>query len=322
MVEPPLPYPPLDLANRVGSLEQAADPMEYYHEIGRRTRSEIVDRLPPDWSFAGKRILDFGCGAGRTLRHFAGETGKSEVWGCDIDEPSVGWLNEYLCPPFHVFLNGPEPPLDQPNSSFDLIWGISVFTHLTDSWSRWLVELHRVLSTNGLLYLTFMGSGMSRIITDEPWDEDKIGMNVLKHGQSWDLGGPMVMHSPWWIKEHWGRGFEIISLSPDGFACDPSTGHGSVLMRKRDVAVTAEMFEQVKPGDERETLALTHNIQQLQAECKVLRNESGYLNSLLSQSLEQRADLNRCLATVEGSRSWNLTRPLRSIAHQIRLARH
>ncbi len=277
MLEPLLPYPPLDLANRVGSLEQAAEPMEYYQEIGRRTRSEIIDRLPPDWSFAGKRILDFGCGAGRTLRHFAGETIESEVWGCDIDRPSIRWVNEHLSPPFQVFLNEPEPPINQANSSFDLIWGISVFTHLTDSWSRWLVELHRILSTNGLLYLTFMGSGMSQIITGEPWDEDKVGMNVLKYGQSWDLGGPMVMHSPWWIEEHWGRGFEIVSLSPDGFACEPSIGHGSVLMRKRDVTVTAETFEQVTPGNARESLALTHNIQQLQAECKVLRNESGFL---------------------------------------------
>jgi SAM-dependent methyltransferase len=303
--------------------------MEYYDEIGRNTRSEIIDRLPPDWSFAGKRILDFGCGAGRTLRHFAGETAESEVWGCDIDESSIRWLGEHLCPPFHVFLNRQEPPIDQASASFDLIWGISVFTHLTDSWGRWLAELHRILSTNGLLYLTFMGRGMSQIITGEPWDEDKVGMNVLKYGQSWDLGGPMVMHSPWWIEEHWGRGFEIVSLSPDGFACKPSVGHGSVLMCKRDVTVTAETFEQVMPENARESLALTHSIQQLKAECKILRNESEYLNSLLGSNIEQQnilntqiADLSRRLSTVEGSRSWKLTRPLRSIARQIRVAKH
>jgi SAM-dependent methyltransferase len=328
VVAPRLPYPPLELANRVGSLEEADQPMEYYDELGRLTRSEIVDRLPPDWSFADKRILDFGCGAGRTLRHFVAETADSEVWGCDIDEPSIRWLSAELCPPFHVFRNGQEPPLDQRSSSFDLIWGISVFTHLTDNWSRWLVELHRILRTDGLIYLTFMGSGMSQIITGDAWDADMVGMNVLKHGQSWDLGGPMVMHSPWWIEEHWGRGFEVLSLSPDGFACEPSMGHGSVLMRKREVTVTSDTFEHIEPGDRRESLALTHNIKQLQAECAGLRDESGYFNSLLNQSLEHRraleaqiADLNARLATLENSRSWWLTRPLRSIAHQIRVAR-
>jgi SAM-dependent methyltransferase len=329
VLDPPLPHPPLELANRVGSLEAAGEPMEYYDEIGRRTRGEILDRLPPDWSFAGKRILDFGCGAGRTLRHFSGETAESEVWGCDIDEPSIRWLSEHLCPPFHVFLNGAEPPVKQASSSFDLIWGISVFTHLTDNWSRWLVELHRILSTDGLLYLTFMGSGMSQLITGESWDEDKVGMNVLKYGQSWDVGGPMVMHSPWWIKEHWGRGFDVVSLSPDGFACEPSIGHGSVLMRKIDTTVTAETFEQITPGDARESPALAHNVKQLQAESVVLRHESGYLNSLLSQSLDHKQllesqiiDLNGRLSTLESSRSWQLTRPLRAIARQIRVARH
>lgn len=328
MLEPRLPYPPLELANRVGSLEGADQPMEYYEELGRRTRAEIVDRLPPDWSFADKRILDFGCGAGRTLRHFAGETAESEVWGCDIDEPSVRWLSDNLCPPFQVFVNAPEPPINQASSSFDLIWGISVFTHLTDSWSRWLVELHRILGSDGLLFLTFMGSGMSELITGEPWDEDGVGMNVLKYGQSWDVGGPMVMHSPWWIEEHWGRGFEILSLSPAGFACEPSIGQGSVMMRKRDLPVTSEMLEQMTPGDERESLALARSVKQLHAESAVLRDESGYLNSLLGQSLEQRrileaqvSALDGRLSTLENSRSWNLTRPLRSIAHQIRAAR-
>src|ERR1700722_20119899 len=115
--------------------------MEYYDEIGRRTRDEIIARLPPDWSFAGTRVLDFGCGAGRTLRHFADKTAEAEVWGCDVDEPSIHWLNDHLCPPFRVFLNDQDPPLDHASSSFDLIWGISIFTHLTDNWSRWLTEL-------------------------------------------------------------------------------------------------------------------------------------------------------------------------------------
>ena len=325
--EPTFPYPPLELANRVGSLEGATEPMKYYDEIGLRAYTEIVGRLPPDWTFAGKRILDFGCGAGRTLRHFATEASNADAWGCDIDEHSIRWLDEHLCPPFHVFLNGPEPPLDQPSTSFDLIWGVSVFTHLTDSWSHWLVELHRLLKTNGLLYLTFMGSGTSQLIAGEPWDENKVGMNVLKYGQSWDLGGPMVMHSPWWIEEHWGRAFEIISLSPDGFGSDPSFGHGSVLMRKRDQTIDAEILEQIAPGDTREAVALAHNVKQLRAEAVDLRRECSHVNSLLRESLEHKqaleaeiADLNGRLSILENSRSWNLTRPLRSVAQRVRLA--
>jgi SAM-dependent methyltransferase len=315
------PYPPLQLANRVGSLDEAAEPMAYYDELGRATYADIVSQLPEDWDFAGKRMLDFGCGAGRTLRHFAREAQAAEVWGCDIDEPSIRWISQHMCPPFHALLNGPEPPLDQPSSSFDFIWGVSVFTHITDNWSRWLAELHRLLRTGGLLYLTFMGRGTSQLIAGEPWDEEKVGMNVLRYGQSWDLGGPMVMHSPWWIEEHWGRAFEIVSLQPDGFGGGTSFSHGSVLMRNRDLPVDAEMLERITPGDTREAVALAHNLAQSHAETARLREDLSYASEKCEQvdALEAHvANLEGRLATVEGSRSWRMTGPLRSIGRRIR----
>jgi len=328
MIDGTLPYPPLELANRVGSLEGAREPLEYYDEIGRRTYADIVNRLPRGWTFAGKRILDFGCGAGRTLRHFASEATEAEVWGCDIDEPSITWLDEHLSPPLHVLLSKPDPPLNLPTASFDLIWGISVFTHLTDNWSEWLVDLHRLLRPDGLLYLTFMGSGMSEVITGEPWDEKLVGMNVLKAGQGWDLGGPMVMHSPWWIEEHWGRAFELLSLVPDGFASEPPLGHGSVLMRRRDREVDAKILQAITPGDTREAVALSHSVAQLRAEAAGLRLEYGEVSSLLGGALEraraleaQVADLLGRLSVLQNSRSWSLTRPLRAVARQIRGAR-
>jgi SAM-dependent methyltransferase len=286
--EPALPYPPLELANRVGSVADAPDPLAYYDKLGRETRDGIVDRLPADWTFGGKRILDFGCGAGRTLRHFTDETSTAEFWGCDIDEESIRWMERHLSPPFHVFVNGPEPPLDQPDSSFDLIWAVSVFTHLADSWSRWLVELDRLLKPGGLLLVTFMGRGMSDEIAGEPWDESGFGMNVIRYGQSWDLGGPMVIHSPWWIEEHWGRAFEILSLAPDGFAEKPWLDHGSVLMRKRDQALDAKELETIVPGDARETRALAHNVEQLHCECLDLREGLDYLDSKLEESVEEK----------------------------------
>jgi SAM-dependent methyltransferase len=324
----PFPYPPHHLADRVGSLRDATNPREYYDELGRKARSDILERLPQGWTFSGKRVLDFGCGAGRVLRHFGAEAIDAEIHGCDIDGASVVWLDEHLSPPFHVFLNGAEPPLDQPSSSYDLIWGISVFTHLTDTWSRWLIELYRLLVPQGLLYLTFSGRGMSSWITGEQWDETRVGMNVLKYGQGWDLGGPMVVHSPWWIKEHWGRAFEIISLVPDGFASETSFGQGSVLMRKRDVAIDVPLLEQMAPDDPREALALSHNVAQLCAESATLRRECQDIKASLATSRQRCSDLEAQLAeigsqfsTLTNSRSWRLTKPLRFAAQKARAAR-
>jgi SAM-dependent methyltransferase len=300
------PYPPLKLAHRVGSLADAAEPFEYYNQLGRETRDGILAALPADWTFSGKRILDFGCGAGRTLRQFTDEATEAELWGCDIDEESIDWMTAHMSPPFHAFVNGSEPPLDQPNSSFDLIWAISVFTHLASSWSRWLVELHRLLRPDALLLVTFMGRGMTQEIAGETWQEGNFGMNVIKFGQSWDLGGPMVIHSPWWVEEHWGRAFEILSLAPDGFASKPWLDHGWVLMRKRDIAIDADELERIAPGDEREARALAHNVKQLHNECLELRAALSYFDGKVEeqgrQLAAQTADLDREREAAEEAR--------------------
>ena len=145
--EPPLP--PVDLAIRVG--QSSGDAYEDYLAIGRDSARVIRELLPAGWTFAGKRVLDFGCGAGRTLRHFLDEAPAAELWGCDIHADSVEWMRANLAPPARVFRNELSPPLEVADSSFDLVWAMSVFTHITDEWSGWLLEMHRILAPGGLL---------------------------------------------------------------------------------------------------------------------------------------------------------------------------
>jgi SAM-dependent methyltransferase len=311
VAQSPLPYPPLKLAHRVGSLEGLDDPFARYDALGRGARDSIVDLLPDDWSWDGKRVLDFGCGAGRTLRHFADEARVAEFWGCDIDAESIGWLESNVSPPFHVFVNGVAPPLDQPDEQFDLIWCVSVFTHLTDTWSAWLLELHRVLKRGGLLVCTFMAEGMSELIAGEPWNEDLVGMNVLKTGQSWDLGGPMVLHSPWWIREHWGRALDVLEVRPHGFGTRAGDGQGVVLLQKDDRVASREELERIDPTNPREAAALRHNLDLVQAEVADLRVAVDHFRG-------QAETLRTQVEIIQGSHSWRLTDPLRRVASRIR----
>ena len=70
--------------------------------------------------------------------------------GRDIDQASVDWDEANLNPPFSFFSNGIAPPLSLPANSLDLIWAMSVFTHIADLWSDWLVETHRLLRQGGI----------------------------------------------------------------------------------------------------------------------------------------------------------------------------
>jgi SAM-dependent methyltransferase len=311
----PLPVPPIELAERVGGAVGDA-----YLTIGAKHRQWIESMLPPDWSWRERRILDFGCGAGRTIRHFCDDSGRPELWGCDIHEPSIRWLQENLSPPVNAFVNGDAPPLPMADRFFDVVYGMSVFTHITTEWSAWLLELHRVLKDGGYLIASFLGEGMSQQIAREPWDESRIGMNVMTYGQAWDKGGPNVLLSPWWIRAHWGRVFEIVDLRPGS-----EGGHGFVVGRKKAVTLTREELERPKPDEPREDAAQRHQIRQLLNEGAILRHYIEALEEQLAERGAQRTTaLQECdglrqrLAAVEGSKSWSLTKPLRAARQLIR----
>lgn len=280
-----IPFPPSRLVWRVGCPRGERRLRAEYDRRGQAAKLAILGLLPDGWTLAGKRALDFGCGSGRVLRHFLpeAEAGVAEVWGCDVHEPSVRWAEANLCPPLRVVRNGEAPPLPMAAGSFDLIWAVAVFTHLTESWSAWLLELHRLLADGGLLVATFIGEGASAETLGAPWDEDQVGMNVLCCGRDWDAGGPVALHSPWWIREHWGRAFDVLELRPQGFA--GPAGQGVALLRKRDVALTAADLEAWAPDERRELEALRYN----------------------------RVQLERELTQLRATRSWRLTAPMRRL---------
>jgi SAM-dependent methyltransferase len=282
-LEAAAPLPPRPLAIRAG-VPDPADVITSYRAVGRDSRATILDLLGEDWSWEGKCVLDFGCGSGKVMRHFLAEARECELWGCDIDERSVTWLQEELSPPLVAFLNGEAPPLDQPDGYFDLIWSVSVFTHLTDHWAGWLAELHRVLKPGGLAIISFLGAAMYEVWTAGDWDPDRVGMTVLNHGQDWELGGPTVFHSPWWLREHWGRAFEIVQMR-EGTA---PREHGLVVLRRRDVKVSVAELERIDSGEPREVAALRHQVALLQLESAGLRGERDGLVTADAARLSQR----------------------------------
>lgn len=304
----------------MGAIEHAEDPLQLYEMLGRETRDVIVSMLPEEWTFQGKRVLDFGCGAGRTLRHFLEEAEVAEFWGCDIDAASVEWVREHLSPPIRVFQNAPIPPISRPNGYFDLVYAISVFTHLTDSWSEWLLDLRRVLRDDGYMIATYMGKGMSEWLAGEPWLEDRVGMNVLRSWQNWDQGGPLVLHSNWWIKAHWGRAFDIVDVVYGPEMGGELARHSWALLRKRPGNLSAADLVRIEPGEEREVAALRHNIRQLQEEAamqtKQVQDYRAEVQELSRRLDEAGKQLERAIRGYEGSLSWRATTPLRALARR------
>jgi SAM-dependent methyltransferase len=236
------------------------DPLQFYLEEGRRLRAVIEGLLPDGWGWTGKRVLDFGCGAARVLRHFAAEATQGQFWGSDIDAPSIDWAAGHLSPPFRFLQNDVTPPLSLGAESLDLVWAMSVFTHISDRWAQWLAELHRLLAPGGLLVASFLGEGIWEALIGSPYHEDEVGMAVSR---KWDGPAAWVFHSEWWLREHWGRGFEVERILRPPRASDgqPEVTHSYISLRRRDVELSADVLERIDPEEHRELSGLQTSLQ-------------------------------------------------------------
>lgn len=121
--------------------------------IGANAAKQLLDAAARHRDPATLRdLLDFGCGCGRIARHLP----NMRTTGIDVDAPSIAWCAKHLAGDWRVI--APDPPTSLPSNAFDLVYAVSVFTHLDDARQRaWIAELHRLMRDGGLLVVTTLG---------------------------------------------------------------------------------------------------------------------------------------------------------------------
>jgi SAM-dependent methyltransferase len=164
--ESPLPVPPRVLWAGYGKTT------EEYVSSGMRD-VQTMERLlkASGTSFeSSKRILEWGCAAGRMIRWLQPLTEACEIWGTDIDANSIIWCQQHLSPPFHFATTTIYPHLPFEDQYFGLVYAGSVFTHIDDLADAWFLELRRVLRRDGRLYITVSDRRTLDIVNDEQDD--------------------------------------------------------------------------------------------------------------------------------------------------------
>ncbi len=160
-----IPIPPPLLRYRVhGSL----DPDSFLN-VGRNCALDLENSLRligKDWHVFNN-VLDFGCGCGRVLRHFCDLPEKCQLYGTDVDREAIEWCRSKLRR-VNVAINDPLPPLPFAAGTFDLVYALSVFTHLNEDYQfAWLSELKRVAKPGGTLILTTQGAYAQKVALHE-----------------------------------------------------------------------------------------------------------------------------------------------------------
>ncbi len=186
------------------------------------------------------QVLDFGCGAGRVLRHVEALLPGARSTGCDVDAEAMGWAERYL-PQLSVHLSGFGPPLPFRAGTFELVYSVSVFSHLDEGLQdRWLVELGRVLAAGGLALLSVHGESAfeafrtgsvqsswcpAQAFAREPLAEDEFVFEPYARSalnrRELSATGPgygLSFHGRGYLAGHWGSFMEVLEVRSRAFS--------------------------------------------------------------------------------------------------------
>lgn len=159
---PDVRLPPDDLMYESYQLNYA----RYYHK-GKETAQWLAGLFAQYIELENERILDWGCGPGRVIRHLPDILGIGcSYHGTDYNERSITWCRNAL-EGIHFTKNGLSAQLPFRDDHFGVIYGISILTHLSVPMHHaWYQELYRVLKPGGILLLTTQGDNFRSKLTD------------------------------------------------------------------------------------------------------------------------------------------------------------
>jgi len=212
-----LPVPPLALIDLVSGQPD----IPWFLEGGRRAAASVRDALSGQGVAMESlgALLDFGCGCGRVVRHWSGLPAR--VHGTDIHPRLVEWCRRNLH--FARFeRNGLEPPLPHRDATFDLVYALSVFTHLPEALQRpWMEEMRRVLVPGGWLLITTHGQSYSGDLV--PRERAAFAEGRLVVRESGEAGSNVcgAYHPPAWVRSTLSAGFAVVDFRPEGAAGNP-----------------------------------------------------------------------------------------------------
>ncbi|HSF20330.1 MAG TPA: class I SAM-dependent methyltransferase [Vicinamibacteria bacterium] len=166
-------------------------------------------------------VLDWGCGCGRVSRFFSDTDVRFH--GAEIDKDNLGWCRDNLG--FGTWHSFPlQPPTGLSDEAFDLVIGVSVFTHLNEATQfAWLEEIRRVLRPGGVA--AFSTHGKAVVAQQHTWKDSTLQYYLRRgfiDGPNHDLDKVVTdrsyyrttCHTKEYILRKWSKYFDILTFVP------------------------------------------------------------------------------------------------------------
>jgi ubiquinone/menaquinone biosynthesis C-methylase UbiE len=117
----------------------------------------------------------------KNLRHLPEIFGDScNYYGTDYNKKSIEWCKNNL-PGIAFNHNSLKAILPYEDNQMDVIYGISIFTHLSEKMHHeWFKELYRVLNKGGIMFLTTQGHQFKAKLKDNEIAEFDNGKLVIR----------------------------------------------------------------------------------------------------------------------------------------------
>jgi SAM-dependent methyltransferase len=224
------PIPPRALRAHVGG-----PGVEFFVSGGRTVAGELEDVLAACGSpLAGfESIYEFGCGSGRVLTRLPASAAR--LAGSDVDADAIAWLREHHGE-IDARVNDPLPPTTFEDDAFDLVYAVSVFTHISEaSQDAWLAEISRLLRPGGTAVMTVIEqdvferfrAGVRPAVT--PGQLERMAAADLEaegivfvpeeitRWSRWRYPGVeasygLTFHDAGYIRRHWSRWFDVAEI--------------------------------------------------------------------------------------------------------------
>jgi SAM-dependent methyltransferase len=208
-----LPIPPPDLIVQVAG---TAD-VDWFLNFGKSAFDIMLRTLDKNDVKAEtmRDVLEFGCGCGRVLRCWR-SLPAVRIHGTDYNPRMIKWCRRYL--PFGSFAtNRLHPPLSYGYASFDGIYAISVFTHMSEPLQReWMRELSRILRPGGWLFITTQGASYLQRLSPGERAAFEQGRMVVRYEEASGLNLCSAYHPEAYVRKTLAQGYEVTDFLPAG----------------------------------------------------------------------------------------------------------